>query len=264
MIMKKMKYIVWFVWIIFLCWMVFAESWKGIVSPWFLWFSSLFTKKSPKQFPKLPLLSGEVSPQWTTSKGFPLIEIAWVTYVDGYLIVNKTYPLPYDFVPSDTFEEATRKDDCLRCIHSTAYQAFETMKSDAKKEWINIFIVSWYRSYRKQKNLYSAYVQRDGKKNADRYSARPWNSEHQSSLSFDLNSVSNDFWNTKEWKWLDQNAYKYWFILRYPKNKEKETWYMYEWWHFRYVGEFLSKKLRNWWDWISLEEYFWLSSEYPS
>lgn len=102
----------------------------------------------------------------------------------------------------------------------------------------------------------------DGKEAADTYSSRPGHSEHQTGLSFDLNTITNSFINTPECKWVNDNCYKFGYIIRFPKNKEKETGYMYEPWHLRYVGTDLAFKLYNNGDWLSLEDYFGITSTY--
>ena len=86
--------------------------------------------------------------------------------------------------------------------------------------------------------------------------------EHQSGLAADLNHVGSNFDNTESAKWLEQNCWKYGFILRYPKGKDKETGYVYESWHFRYVGVDLAKKLYNNGNWITMEAYFGITSQY--
>ena len=96
----------------------------------------------------------------------------------------------------------------------------------------------------------------------DTYSARAGHSEHQTGLAADFNMVDDNFEYTAEGKWLNDNAYKYGFILRYPKGKTFETGYIYESWHYRYVGVELSRKLYNNGDWISLENYFGITSQY--
>ncbi|MCH5192048.1 MAG: D-alanyl-D-alanine carboxypeptidase family protein [Oscillospiraceae bacterium] len=184
---------------------------------------------------------------FTTSKGFSGITRDGVTYIDGYLIANKTYSLPSSYGNGITGE--TQK-------------AFNTMAAAAKAEGLNIYIVSGFRSYDYQKGLYNRYANRDGKAAADTYSARPGHSEHQSGLSMDVNSVSNSFAKTPEGKWLAANCYKYGFILRYPEGKTNETGYIYEPWHFRYVGTDLAEKLYNGGDWITMESYFGITSEY--
>ena len=125
--------------------------------------------------------------------------------------------------------------------------------------------VSAYRSYEYQVNLYDSYVKRDGKDKADIYSARPGYSEHQTGLVVDIDNGKidyNNFESTEEFKWMEENAHIYGFILRYPYGKTNETGYMYEPWHFRYVGVDLATTLYNNGDWITLEDYFDISSVY--
>ena len=136
------------------------------------------------------------------------------------------------------------------------------MRDDASDNGLNIWIQSGYRSYGFQKELYDNYVKEDGKEAADTYSARPGHSEHQTGLAFDLNTITDDFQYTNEGIWVNENCYKYGFILRYPKGKEEITGYKYESWHLRYVGVELATKLYNNGDWITLEEHFNLTSEY--
>lgn len=197
-----------------------------------------------------------------TSKGFVIEEIDGVTYVDGYLIVNKTYPLPSDYVPENTHTEPGDQKYCQSCIINDAWDAYTEMKADATSLGLNIWIQSGYRSYKAQEGLYNNYVARDGKDAADTYSARAGYSEHQSGYAFDLNSITDAFANTDEGKWVNENAYKYGFIIRYPKGKEDITGYKYESWHLRYVGESLAEKLYNNGDWITMEEYFGIDSHY--
>ena len=183
-----------------------------------------------------------------TSNGHSITVKDGITYIDGILIANKTYSLPSTYNPGGITDEVM--------------SAFNKMAADAKSVGLNIFIASGFRSYDIQTTLYNNYVARDGKTEADTYSARPGHSEHQSGLAFDLNLVDESFENTNEGKWLNSNAYRFGFILRYPKGKTNETGYIYESWHYRYVGEELATKLYNNGDWITLEKYFGITSEY--
>ena len=183
-------------------------------------------------------------------------------YIDGVLIVNKTYPLPEDYVPDNTYMDASGYKYCSECIDKSAYEKYSEMKADAEALGLNIWIQSGYRSYELQKELYQNYVNRDGEVAADTYSARPGHSEHQTGLAFDLNTITDEFAETDEGKWINENAWLYGFILRYPKGKEDITGYKYEPWHLRYVGEDLAKKLYNNGDWITLEEHFNITSKY--
>lgn len=167
------------------------------------------------------------------------------TYIDGVLIANKKYPLPKDFNPGEDVE---------------ARVAFEEMASAARKVGYEITAFSTFRSFDYQSTLYNRYVERDGKDNADRYSARPGYSEHQTGLAFDIGEVGReDVWLTSEFgetevgKWLLENAHNYGFILRYPKGKEDITGYMYESWHFRYLGIPLATEVKQ--SGLTLEEY---------
>lgn len=200
----------------------------------------------------------------TTPKGYILTKKDGAYYIDNYLIVNKTYPLDSDWVPKNTYVEfdAGNKDICHLCIDKVAYDKWLEMKSDADSIGLTIFIASGYRSFGYQEDLYNKYLNQDGKKLADTYSARAGHSEHQSGLSFDLNSIDSSFAATNEGKWVADNAYLYGFIIRFPKDKSDETGYKYEPWHLRYVGLELAKKLYNNGNWVSMESYFGIDSKY--
>ena len=197
----------------------------------------------------------------TTSKGYTLTIKNGVAYVEGILIANKTYYLPENYVVEDSYN-SNITGSCPTCLNKTVMEAFNLMKADAGSLGMSLWIASGYRSYSTQKTLYNNYVNRDGKKEADTYSARAGYSEHQTGLCFDTNSVDSSFAYTKEGKWLNNNSYLYGFIIRYPKGKEDITGYMYEPWHLRYVGKDLANKLYNDGDWITLEEYFGITSKY--
>ena len=208
-------------------------------------------------------IDGERKDVGASSKGYTIYTIDGVTYVDGYMIVNKTYTVDASFVPKDTYKPSEGKTNtCNDCINNTVYKAWKVMQADAASLGLNIRITSGYRPYQTQNTLYNRYVARDGKEKADTYSARPGSSEHQTGLCFDLNSISDAFANTNEGRWVNDNAYKYGFIIRYPKGKNNETGYKYESWHLRYVGTDLSYKLYNNGDWITMESYFGLTSRY--
>lgn len=182
-----------------------------------------------------------------TSKGYHGEVIDGVTYIEGYLVANKTYSLPSDYGNGLT-------DQTL--------SAFYTMQAGAKKDGLSIYISSGYRSYSTQKGLYSRYVERDGVQKADTYSARAGHSEHQSGLAFDVNIVSDAFIGTPEAIWLADHCYEYGFILRYPQGKTDETGYKFEPWHFRYVGTELAEILYDGGNWITMEDYFGFTSQY--
>lgn len=198
---------------------------------------------------------------FTTSKGFTGYVKDGVTYIDGYLLVNKTYSLPSTYVPQNPDVPVTASWSTTS-LDKDLMDAWRTMKQDADALGLNLVLSSGYRSYSTQVTLYNRYVAQDGKAAADTYSARAGYSEHQSGLCFDLNSIEDSFQYTDEGKWVNDNAYKYGFTIRFPKGKESYTGYQYESWHLRYVGKDLAQKLYNNGDWLSLEEYFGVTSEY--
>ncbi len=186
-----------------------------------------------------------------------------ITYINGIMIVNKTYSIPKDYYPKNTHTTISKNTlQCETCLVNEVYDAYIEMKKDAQNEGLNIWIQSGYRSYNYQKELFDSYVSRDGVEKSEKYSAKPGYSEHQTGYAFDLNTIDDSFANTKEGIWINNNAYKYGFILRYPKNKEEITGYKYESWHLRYVGKDLAKILYNNGNWITLEEYLGITSKY--
>lgn len=198
-----------------------------------------------------------------TANGFLIEEIDGATYIDGVLIANKTYGLPSTFVPTNP-ENPVTEERSVKCLDKDLMNAWNSLLKDATKEGLNLYISSGYRSYDYQSKIYNNYVKADGVEKADTYSSRPGNSEHQTGLCFDLNTIEDSFQYTEEGKWVNDNCYKYGFCIRFPKGKEEYTGYQYESWHLRYVGEELATKLYNNGDWISLEEYFGITSEYSN
>lgn len=167
-----------------------------------------------------------------------------VTTVNGLMLVNKKVSISKHY---------------NRGENQTARQHLNEMMQDAKKEGLNIVYRSGFRSYQEQVGLYNSYVARDGQKAADKYSARPGFSEHQTGLAFDVGTPPGNkdfleaYGETPEGKWLAEHAHEYGFILRYPKGKEHITGYQYEPWHFRYVGLKHAKDIHN--QHQTLEEY---------
>lgn len=224
--------------------------------------TSTTASSNSSEYPAPEIPSGNVVFKGTTSKGFKIQEINGATYIDGVLIANKTYALPQDFIPTNP-DQPVNADRSSTCLDKTLMSAWNTMLKDATAKGLNIYIASGYRSYNYQVNVYNRYVKSDGAAVADTYSSRPGNSEHQTGLCFDLNTIEDSFQYTNEGKWVNDNCYKYGFCIRFPKGKDSATGYQYESWHLRYVGVDLATKLYNNGDWLSLEEYFGITSEYP-
>jgi len=173
------------------------------------------------------------------------------------VLVNKHYYLDSNYIPENLENIDTNYSREGMKLVNYAKEAFETLSKNAKKENMNIIAMSSYRSYDYQTNLYNRYVIEDGKEAADTYSGRPGHSEHQTGLAVDvynLKETYTNFENTKEFNWMQEHAHEYGFILRFPKDKENETGYQYESWHYRYVGKDIAKYIHK--NNITLEEYY--------
>lgn len=172
------------------------------------------------------------------------------------ILVNKHNYLTEDYVPENLENINSSYALSNMKMVSEAKNAFENLSKDAAKQNLKVIAMSTYRSYEYQVDLYNRYVKTDGKEAADTYSGRPGNSEHQTGLAVDVYNVKETYTNfekTKEYTWMQDNAYKYGFILRFPNDKENETGYEFESWHYRYVGLEAAKYIKE--HNISFEEY---------
>ncbi|WP_235184711.1 D-alanyl-D-alanine carboxypeptidase family protein [Exiguobacterium undae] len=179
------------------------------------------------------------------------------------VVVNKKYSLPIDYKPSDlvvpdvSFSYSGVLEQSY--MRAPAAKQMEKMFADAKAANITLNAVSGFRSGARQTVLYNNYVARDGKEAADQYSARPGHSEHQTGLVFDIsapsvgNGLTAALGDTKEGKWIANNAAKYGFIVRYDRGFQSRTGYTYEPWHIRYVGVGPATQIKN--NGQTLEEY---------
>ncbi|GLB61157.1 M15 family metallopeptidase [Cytobacillus sp. NCCP-133] len=181
------------------------------------------------------------------------------------VLVNKQFSLPDDYEPSQlvipdvsfSYGNLNLEKSYMR---QDAAAALENLFKGAQQTGVELFAVSGYRSYDRQSQVFDAEVTRVGEEKAMQAVAVPGTSEHQTGLTMDISSrsanleLSEKFGETKEGKWLAENAHRYGFILRYQKGKESITGYKYEPWHFRYVGENAAKVIfeKKW----TLEEYF--------
>jgi D-alanyl-D-alanine carboxypeptidase len=162
------------------------------------------------------------------------------------VIANKTKTLPSSYEPDDLvipdipfiFEEIIDK----RFLRKEAAESIEKLFIAAGEDDIELYAASGYRSYERQDNLYQYQVSLVGLEQANQLVALPGQSEHQLGLALDVTSHSTElkltekFGETPEGKWLEANAHRFGFIIRYPLGKEHITGYQYEPWHIRYVG----------------------------
>lgn len=153
-------------------------------------------------------------------------------------LVNKYHPLPADYVPElELLPPGYTASQGAR-LRPEACAAFLQMADAAAEEGLRLYSASPYRSYAAQERVYQRYAAQQGAEAADTYSARAGFSEHQTGLALDINvaSLSARFEETAEYAWLSAHSWEYGFILRFPQGKEDLTGYLFEPWHYRYVG----------------------------
>lgn len=178
-----------------------------------------------------------------------------------WVVSNKQRPLsPIDFAPADLVATAGVDNEFAQPLREQAARAAEKLIGAAAEAGHDVWIISAYRDYATQVSLYAGYVERDGVDAADRYSARPGHSEHQTGLVIDLDDhgdcyLDGCFGDTPAGAWLAEHAAEYGFIVRYPEGKETVTGFMPEPWHFRYVGADLALEMRATGS-PTLEEFF--------
>ena len=159
---------------------------------------------------------------------------------DEILVVNKHYPLSKDYNPG---ENPTAKAAFLKLIAQMQKEGYAVSDN-----------YSGFRSYGTQAQLYQSYVNREGQAAADRYSARPGYSEHQTGLAFDVIGTNGHLVEDESAaQWLLDHAADYGFVVRYLKGKESVTGYMHEEWHLRYVGKEAKEIAASG---LTLEEYY--------
>lgn len=176
---------------------------------------------------------------------------------DDYVLVNKHRQLSSEYIPDDLVkikDEYVKVDGDIEIERNVA-KAFYDMAEAASKEGLELMVSSGYRSYKDQEEITNTYLELYGQNYVDNYVAKPGFSEHQTAMSLDIASKSVDtFINSKEYSWMMDNAYKYGFILRYPKSKEDITGYKCEAWHYRYVGKKIAKYIKE--HNITYDEYY--------
>jgi D-alanyl-D-alanine carboxypeptidase len=162
------------------------------------------------------------------------------------ILVNKEHELPSDYEPKDLTRIkafAPGRDDSARYMRKEAANQLNAMLAEVKAQGYEVVITTAYRAYWLQKAIFDSNVAKKGSvEAANKTSAKPGQSEHQTGLATDLTTpgldyqISDNFGETKGGIWITEHAKDYGFILRYPKGREDVTGYTYEPWHIRYVG----------------------------
>lgn len=155
------------------------------------------------------------------------------------VLVDKDHALPADYQPEDLVALADYPFDLSRPDHrlrSIVVPDLLAMTAAAKQEGIRLLISSTYRSYDYQRRLFDWHVKELGMEQAERESARPGTSQHQLGTTIDFGSITQDFASTEAGMWIREHAPEFGFSLSYPRGKEERTGYMWEPWHYRYLG----------------------------
>lgn len=170
------------------------------------------------------------------------------------MLVNKHNKLDNDFVPPDL----VLLDNCTdgeQYLSKEAKEAYDDMCMASREAGMNLSVTSSFRDYQSQEDTFNYYLNLYGQDYVDNYVAKAGFSEHQTALALDVkSSVASPFRTTKEYEWMIENSYKYGFILRYPKGREKVTGCNNEEWHFRYVGKEIAEYIKE--NDITFDEYY--------
>ena len=167
-----------------------------------------------------------------------------------YFLIDKKHSVGSDYVPRDLIPvkgnelwNVSRNDLSLR---PEAYSALEDLSRAALNDGIKLLVSSTYRSYQYQEGLFNRYVKQDGLELAERYSARPGTSQHQLGVAIDFGSITDDWGDTKMGKWVYDHAADFGWSLSFPQGYEDVTGYMWECWHFRYIGKEACRFQKKW------------------
>lgn len=173
------------------------------------------------------------------------------------VLVNKHHQLSSKYVPKDliNFQSDDVKGTSKIKANKEVVTAFHKMREAAKEDGKDIVVNSGYRSYADQEETVSYYQNAYGDSYVEKNIAKAGYSEHQTGMSIDVASKNTTvFTDSEEYTWMMDNAYKYGFILRYPKSKEDVTLYKCEPWHYRYVGTKIASYIKK--NNITYDEYY--------
>ncbi len=179
------------------------------------------------------------------------LEAVLAADTDGLLVlVDKQHPLPEGYAPADIV--ALEQNDAYLLNRSDlslrvpVEQALRRMALAAKEDGITLLASSTYRSYDYQVTVYERNVRQMGQTAADRESARPGTSQHQTGTVVDFGSITDEFADTAAGKWLAANAASFGWSLSFPQGYEDVTGYRWECWHYRYIGEEAAAFQKKW------------------
>ena len=168
-------------------------------------------------------------------------------------LIDKQHPLSAGYAPGDLVTLSGgdyRVNRAGMTLRRPAVTALEEMAAAARADGVTLLVSSTYRSHDYQIEVYNRNVRELGQEAADRESARPGFSQHQSGLVVDFGSVDDSFAQTAAGRWMAANASRFGWSLSFPDGYEAVTGYRWESWHFRYVGKELAAFIDNYFDGI--------------
>jgi D-alanyl-D-alanine carboxypeptidase len=204
------------------------------------------------------LLPGELSRSVLSAAvdgpGF-ILDLLACLEADPFLrrLVDKSHALPQGYEPEDLMELAGGSYNINRrglMLRSAAAASLERMAAASRADGAVLLAASAYRSYDYQVEVYARNVASDGQEEADRVSARPGYSQHQTGLALDFGPIDNSFAETSGGRWVRSNAARFGWSLSFPEGYEAITGYSWESWHYRYVGPELAAFIDAYFDGI--------------
>ncbi len=161
---------------------------------------------------------------------------------------SRVFFLNENYKPTKVTEidpEFLLEKNTTKFIHANVADSLENLLKDARDDEVNLLVASAYRSFDDQMGLKSTYTTNYGT-GANLFSADQGYSEHQLGTTVDFTTAElaqlTGFETTEAYAWLQKNAYKYGFVISYP---EENTYYVFEPWHWRFVGEKLAQDLHD-------------------
>jgi D-alanyl-D-alanine carboxypeptidase len=199
-------------------------------------------------------LSGRIKTAAAASPAF-MADLSACLEGDRYLraLVDKKHSLPTGYAPSDLValtEGSYRVSRGGLTLRRAAAAALDEMAKAARADGVTLVASSTYRSYEYQTQVYNRNVREMGQAAADRESAKPGHSQHQTGLVVDFGSIDDSFAATAAGRWMSANASRFGWSLSFPDGYEAVTGYRWESWHYRYVGKGLAAFIDKYFDGI--------------
>jgi len=166
------------------------------------------------------------------------------------VVIDPAHRLPPDFEPDDLVSVSQAGFASPDQVRSIVIADLAALRSAAEANGTPLVVVSGYRSYSYQEDLFDNRVEQVGEAEATRRTARPGHSEHQLGTAVDVlepgaADLTTAFAATPQGQWLAANAYTYGFVISYPDGASDRTCFEYEPWHLRYVGPSTAAAIRN-------------------